>query len=172
MSVNARGFTLIELLIVVAVISIVSSIAVPGLLRARVAGNEASAIGSVRVVVSAQADYFALNGAYAASLNALAATCPAVSTPFISADLDANGVWKNGYIFDVVPGAGAVPAGNDTCGTPASNGFYVTARPVTPKMTGGRAFAADAEFAIWQNENSTPPPQPFSAGGTISPLGR
>ncbi len=113
---NARGFTLVELLIVVAVISIVSSIAVPGLLRARVAGNEASAIGSSRVVVSSQADYFALNGAYAATLDALATTCPAVTTPFISADLNANGVLKNGYIFTVVAGAGAVPGGNDTCG--------------------------------------------------------
>jgi type IV pilus assembly protein PilA len=172
MSSDARGFTLIELLIVVAVISIVSSIAVPGLLRARVASNEASAIGSVRVVISAQADYFALNGGYAQSLNALAATCLAVTSPFISADLDANGVWKNGYIFDLVPGAGAVAGLNDTCGSPTSNGFYVTARPVTPAMTGSRAFAADAELAIWQNDNSTPPPQPFTLGGTISPLGR
>jgi prepilin-type N-terminal cleavage/methylation domain-containing protein len=169
-----KGFTLIELLIVIAVIGIIAAIAVPGLLRARMAGNEASAIGSLRTIISAQSDYQALNRGYADDLAALAVSCPGSNVPFLSENLNQNGVTSAGYVFTLAVGLGGGQGPNDCNGTATQTTYYATAVPASIGTTGYRAFAANTTASIWQDAdaNNGAPPEPFSINGTVTPIAR
>src|SRR5258707_5532725 len=98
-----KGFSLIELLIVVAIILIIAAIAIPNLLRARIAANESSAVASIRTLNTAQISY---NSAYptvgfAATLGALSGTscAPPSSTGSCLIDQALSGGTKSGYLF-------------------------------------------------------------------------
>jgi type IV pilus assembly protein PilA len=150
------GFSLIELLIVVAIILIIAAIAIPSLLRARIAANESSAVASVRTINSAMITY---NSTYptVGFATALLNLGPSAATPCTSSSATAclidnalanNGLpansGKSGFSF-AATGAGGPPA----------NAYYITATPVGLHETGDRSFCSVEDAVVRVNYAGT-----------------
>ena len=149
-----KGFSLIELLIVVAIILIIAAIAIPNLLRARMAANEASATSSIRTVntaeVTYQSTYPGVGYATLAQLGGpwAAACVPAQATACLIDSVLAtnnNGNGKSGYNF-----ASAL-SGN------GNSQYVVTAIPMAVGQTGQRSFCAIEDAVVRQQPTGADP---------------
>jgi hypothetical protein len=133
--------------------------------------EEASAIGALRAITSAQVAYREANGGYASSLKALAAACPTEVHGFVSPDLARDPVIRSGYeiVLQADPAAGPGPP--DCNGIPTSTGYYAAATPIPRTRTAVRAFAVDRSGVIWSDASGIAPKPPFRQIGTTKRLG-
>jgi type IV pilus assembly protein PilA len=157
---DGKGFTLVELMLVVGIITVIAAIAVPGLMRARLAANHASAVGSVRTITGAEATYSAScgGGGYAIDLADLGLAPLAGGIGFVPPDIAAafpGGTPKSGYEFVVTPVAGdVVLTAAETCNGSANDTeteFFATADPIAPS-SGTRFFGTDQSGQIRQGD--------------------
>ena len=156
---KASGFSLIELLIVVAIILIIAAIAIPNLLRSRIAANEASAVGSVRTLNTAEITYASTypDTGFTCTLTELGP--PASGTPTSSAANLVDSVLaagnKSGYAVALTG-----------CTAPSSGPvvtYAVGATPVSDGQTGIRRFCSDQSGVIRYAPTGT-------CSGTSNPL--
>ncbi|HKI12609.1 MAG TPA: prepilin-type N-terminal cleavage/methylation domain-containing protein [Candidatus Acidoferrum sp.] len=139
-----KGFSLIELLIVVAIILIISAIAVPAFVRSKIAANEASAVASLNAINVSETTYNnTYPGTYAtlAQLGPGGATC-GVADPAnaclidnILANASSAATAKSGYYF--------------TIGGDLVTGYASLAQPATPNTTGTRTFCSDQTLVLF-----------------------
>ncbi len=151
-----KGFSLIELLIVVAIILIIAAIAIPNLLRSRIAANEASAVGSIRSINTAEVTYSSTYpGSFAISLVNLGPSSTGTVSSTAAGLLDSvlgcttQPCTKSGYNFSISGGA---------------SDYFSTAFPTAVGQTGQRSFYSDSSGVIRYD------PTGASATATLNPL--
>jgi type IV pilus assembly protein PilA len=153
MSKRAKGFSLIELMIVLAIVMIISVIAIPNLLRSKMAANEASAAGSLRTMITAATTYSSTYGdgfpfdlpTLGGPVGTTQASCD--HSLLIDGVLSTAPFQKSGYTF-AYEGANKFAAQPGGCKNPGWNNFTITAVPVNVGSTGQRGFYVDESGVI------------------------
>jgi type IV pilus assembly protein PilA len=140
---RSSGFSLIEIMIVVAIILVIASIAIPKINAQRMQAHEMAAIRTIQAIHTAQTQYFSQFGHYAATLQELGPPTSGNAGPsaadLIPGDLAAGN--KSGYLFTVQGGP---------------QGYAITAVPVAFNNTGRRTFYSDQTLVVRQNWSQEP----------------
>ena len=163
-----KGFSLIELLIVVAIILIIAAIAIPNLMRSRMAANETSCVGSLRTINTAQVTYSTTYGTGYTTLAQLGGPIGAVcvAAPATACLLDGvlSAGTKSGYTITsaAAGGAGTIASPNNT--------FESGGQPVAPGQSGQRSFCSDQSGVIQGNPAGGAPPAVCAGAAGYNPL--
>jgi type IV pilus assembly protein PilA len=167
-----RGFSLIELLIVVAIILIIAAIAIPNLLRARIAANQASGVSNIRTVTSAAIVYSstyynglppslaAMGGIGVANCNGAILLDETLTTPPSH---------KSGYVYDYQPQGAPITNPPPSCAAPGFNEFLTTAVPIVVGQTGQSSYCSD-EPGVIRIDTSGAKPASVGACQALPPL--
>jgi prepilin-type N-terminal cleavage/methylation domain-containing protein len=149
-----NGFSLIELVIVVAIILVIAAIAIPNLLRARIAADESSAAGSVRQIATAEVGYHVTYSqiGYAPNLASLGGAVPCAPSAATACILDdkLSAGFKSGYQF--------FAAGFATGGSPTNTEYVGSAAPNTFNQSGMRDFCIIADGVLRMNPGASAAP--------------
>jgi prepilin-type N-terminal cleavage/methylation domain-containing protein len=166
------GFSLIELLIVVTIILIIAAIAIPNLLRSRMAANQSSAAANLRTITTASTSYsVTYSNGYPPSLAALGGTGTATCDAAILIDetLAVAPYQKSGYTFAYTGNQGNIANAPANCGAPGFNGYLVTATPISLGVTGDISFCS-GETGIIHYDPQGMTPADENACAALPPL--
>ena len=168
---GSQGMTLIELCVVIGIMGVLFVLAVAAVGRARLAANEAQALGALRTITKAEFAYAADcgHGNYATSLVILGSKPPHMIQGYLNPDLGSTPTAQiSGYYVTVRKGAGMDDARNDCLGNQTATGYYAVAVPIQVDKTGRRSFATSQTNALWQMFGNVPPPEPFGPPAEIA----